>query len=189
MVRMRRWTLAAATAALALWVVAGSVVAADSAVMIAGFAFSPATVTIQVGDSVTWTNDDSTAHTATAGGGAFDTGSLGNGESATVTFDTAGTFAYVCSIHPQMTGSVVAEAAAATPAPTPAPTTAPADGGGGVTITPAPTDTMAAEAAEDDRTSLAVTVALAALGIVMLVGTFIADRRFRARVEIEPKGR
>jgi plastocyanin len=183
MVRMRRWTLAAATAALALWMVAGSVVAADSAVAIAGFSFSPATVTIQVGDSVTWTNQDSTAHTATGSGG-FDTGSLGNGESAAVTFDTAGTFAYVCSIHPQMSGTVVVEAAAATPAPT-----TPADGGGGVTITPAPTDTMATEASEEDGATLAITVALAALGIVMLVGTFIADRRFRARVEIEPKRR
>jgi hypothetical protein len=127
---------------------------------------------------VTWSNEDPTPHTAT--GGAFDTGNLGTGASATVTFDTAGTFDYVCTIHPQMAGTVVVEAAAATPAPTPAPTTAPTDGGGGGgTITPAPTDTMAAEAAEEDRASLAVTIALAALGVVMLVGTFIADRRFR----------
>jgi plastocyanin len=187
MVRMRRWTLAAATAALALWVVAGSVVAADSAVTIANFEFDPASVTIQVGDSVTWTNQDSTAHTAT--GASFDTGNLGNGESGTVTFDTEGSFDYVCTIHPTMTGTVVVEAAAATPAPTTAPTTAPTDGGGGVTITPAPTDTMAAEATEEDRASLAVTLTLAALGVLMLVGTFIADRRFRASVEIDPKRR
>ena len=104
MVRMRRWRLAAATAALTMWIAASTVLAADSSVTIAGFAFAPATVTIQVGDSVTWTNEDSTPHTATAGDGSFDTGQLANGDSEAVTFDTAGTFAYVCSIHPQMTG-------------------------------------------------------------------------------------
>jgi plastocyanin len=160
--------------------VATAVQAADSSVTIANFAFDPATVTIEVGDSVTWTNQDSEAHTATAGDGSFDTGQLGNGESATVTFDTAGTFAYLCSIHPQMTGSVVVEAAAATAAPTAAAPTAEAPAGGGATITPAPTDTAATTAGED-RASLAVTLVLAALGVVMLVGTVVADRRFRAR--------
>jgi plastocyanin len=177
MVRMRRWTLAAATAALAAAITAGAVVAADTAVTIAGFAFDPATVTIQVGDSVTWTNQDSTAHTATAGDGSFDTGNIGNGASATVTFDTAGTFAYACSIHPTMTGTVVVEAAAATPAPTAAPSD-----GAAAPITPVPTDTLSAATTEEDA-SMAVTLALAALGLVMLIGTFVADRRFRARDE------
>lgn len=175
MVRIRRWTLAAATAALMTWIAASTVLAADSAVSIARFAFDPATVTIQVDDSVTWTNQDSVAHTATAGDGSFDTGPIANGASDTVTFDTAGTFAYICSIHPQMTGSVVVEAAAATPAPTPAPTT-----GGGVTITPAPTDTV--PGANDTAGAYSeVAWALAILGVVMLVGSLIADRRFRAR--------
>src|SRR5688572_6919406 len=179
MVRMRRWTLAAATAALMTWIAASSVLAADSAVTIAGFAFDPATVTIQVGDSVTWTNEDSAPHTATAGDGSFDTGQLAQGDSEAVTFDTAGTFAYVCSIHPQMTGSVVVEAAAATPAPTDAPTSAPTSGGG-ATITPAPTDAEPGGLDEGGAYS-AVAWALAILGVVMLVGTLVADRRFRAR--------
>jgi len=170
MVRMRRWTLAAATAALMTWIAASSVLAADSAVTIAGFAFDPATVTIQVGDSVTWTNEDSAPHTATAGDGSFDTGQLATGDSETVTFDTAGTFAYICSIHPQMTGSVVVEAAGGTAAPTT---------GGGVTITPAPTDTE--PGAGDAGAYAAVAWALAALGVAMLVGTLVAERRFRAR--------
>ena len=168
MVRMRRWTLAAATAALMTWIAAGSVLAADSPVSIAGFAFDPATVTIQVGDSVTWTNTDSAAHTATAGDGSFDTGQLADGASETVTFDTAGTFDYICTIHPQMAGSVVVEAAAA---PT-------ADGG--ATITPAPTDTDPG-AGDAAAAFSAVAWALAVLGVVMLVGTLVADRRFRAR--------
>jgi len=113
---------------------------------------------------VTWTNEDAIDHTATGSG--FDTEPLGTGESSTITFDTAGTFAYVCSIHPTMTGSIVVEAA----------------GGAAAPITPAPTDTLEARPAEDPAAS-AVTIALAAAGIVMLVGTFVADRRFRRRVD------
>jgi plastocyanin len=176
MERIRRVVLVAASVALASWMAAGSVMAADESVTIAGFAFDPATVTVNVGDSVTWTNQDSTAHTATAGDGSFDTGSIGAGQTATVTFDSAGTFAYVCSIHPQMAGTVTVQAAAATPEPTAAPTT----GGGGATITPAPTDTLAATSDEDLAES-AVAIALAALGVLMLIGTFLADRRFRRR--------
>lgn len=175
--RIRRFTLVSASVAMATWMAAGAVLAADGSVTIANFAFDPATVTVNVGDSVTWTNQDSTAHTATAGGGSFDTGSIGAGQTATVTFDTAGTFAYVCSIHPQMAGTVVVQGAAATPAPTAAPTT-----GGGVTITPAPTDTVATTADEDLASSV-VAIALAALGVLMLVGTFVADRRYRERRE------
>ena len=125
MARMRRWMTAATTVALAAWLVAGPVQAADSGVTIANFAFDPATVTIQVGDVVTWTNQDSVAHTATADDGSFDTGQLANGAFETVPFNTAGTFAYVCSIHAQMTGTIVVEAA-----------------GGGTETTPAPTDAV-----------------------------------------------
>ena len=171
MVRMRRWTLAAVIAALAASMACGAVLAADNAVTIAGFAFDPATVTIQVGDTVTWTNEASVAHTATAGDGSFDTGNIGPGTTATVTFDTAGTFAYHCSIHRTMTATVVVEGAATNPTPTI---------GDAVSITPAPTDTLSAPDAEDGG-SVAVTIALATLGLIMLVGTFVADRRFRGR--------
>jgi plastocyanin len=173
--RIRRLMLVVASVAVATWMAAGAVLAADGSVSIANLAFDPATVTVNVGDSVTWTNQDSLPHTATAGDASFDTGSIGAGQTATVTFDTAGTFAYICSIHPQMAGTVVVQGAAATPAPTAAPTT-----GGGVTITPAPTDTLAATA-DEDLASTAVAIALAALGVLMLVGTYVADRRFRTR--------
>lgn len=68
------------------------------------FSFSPATVTIGVGDSVTWTNNGQQDHTATGSG--FDTGTVPPGGSASETFNSAGNFPYVCSFHPQMKGTV-----------------------------------------------------------------------------------
>lgn len=115
------WVLAAgsALAATLLLAATGSAAAAGHDVTISGFAFGPASVNVNVGDTVTWTNQDGVTHTATAAGGAFNTGPIANGESATVTFDQAGTFTYHCSIHPSMTGTVVvAGAIAATPRPT-----------------------------------------------------------------------
>jgi plastocyanin len=68
--------------------------------------FAPAQVTINVGDKVTWTNQDmGISHTVTADQGAFDR-SLPAGQSISITFSTPGTFAYHCSIHPVMTGTV-----------------------------------------------------------------------------------
>ena len=72
------------------------------------FAFEPKTVTIKVGQTVTWTNQDSVTHTVTGDGG-IDSGDLSKGESYSKTFDTAGTFNYHCSIHPSMTGQVIVE--------------------------------------------------------------------------------
>jgi plastocyanin len=92
------------------------------AVTIADFAFSPASLTINVGDTVTWTNQDSATHTATATGGAFDTGDIVQGASASFTFDTAGTFDYICSIHPQMTGVIIVQEAGGQPTATEPPT-------------------------------------------------------------------
>ena len=93
--------------------------AATHAVSIADFAFAPATLTITVGDTVTWTNEDPLVHTATSTSGAFDTGDLGQGESSSVTFTTPGTYPYLCAPHPDMTGQVIVLAAAATPTPAP----------------------------------------------------------------------
>ena len=89
--------------------------AANTAVDIAGFAFAPRTVTVHVGDTVTWSNADARSHTATADDGSFDTGTISNGASKSVTFSTAGTFAYHCSIHPQMTATVVVQVGALPP--------------------------------------------------------------------------
>jgi plastocyanin len=79
------------------------------------FLFSPATVSINVGDSVTWTNSGSEPHNAVADDGSFETAILENGDSETVTFDDAGSFSYICSIHPEMKGTVdVSEETSAT---------------------------------------------------------------------------
>ena len=85
--------------------------AASTGVTIKDFDFGPASVTINVGDTVTWTNQGPTGHTATANDGAFDTGLLDAGQSGSHTFDTAGTFAYICTPHPNMKGTVVVQGA------------------------------------------------------------------------------
>ena len=117
----RRGALALLLAALILFVL-GSIEmarAATHAVTIADFAFSPPMLTITAGDTVTWTNEDPVIHTATSATGAFDSGDLAQGASFSFTFTTPGTYAYVCTPHPDMTGQIVVQAAA--PAVTPRP--------------------------------------------------------------------
>ncbi|OBF73533.1 amidase [Mycobacterium sp. 852002-51613_SCH5001154] len=76
-------------------------------VNIDGFAFAPATLTVPVGTTVTWTNRDEEPHTVAASDGSFHSPGMGTGATFTHTFSDAGTFDYVCSIHPMMRGSVV----------------------------------------------------------------------------------
>jgi plastocyanin len=77
-------------------------------VRIVSYKFAPPTVLLKRGGTITFTNRDPTAHTATADAGpTFDTGSLQQGQSKTIRFSTAGTFAYHCQFHAFMTGSVV----------------------------------------------------------------------------------
>jgi hypothetical protein len=68
--------------------------------------FSPASVSIAVGDTVTWTNNGQAPHNATADDGSFKTPTLNHGQSASHTFTQAGTFSYICTIHPQMKGTI-----------------------------------------------------------------------------------
>jgi plastocyanin len=80
-------------------------------VTMADFSFSPATITVDEGDTVTWTNSGpDEPHTATGDG--FDTGEVAVDSSGSVTFSQAGDFSYVCTLHPQMTGTVRVLAAA-----------------------------------------------------------------------------
>jgi len=80
---------------------------ASDAVTIQNFAFSPATVTIKAGTTLTWTNRDQDPHTVSAMSGAFHSPTLNTGQSYQYTFTTPGRFDYLCTIHPFMTATVV----------------------------------------------------------------------------------
>lgn len=98
-------------------------------VSMAGEVFRPSTVTLAPGGSIAWRNDDDRAHTVSATNDAFDSGILSPGQAYSRTFPTAGTYPYLCLIHPKMTGTVVVAAPGTTPpppAPTPVPTPSPA---------------------------------------------------------------
>ena len=75
-------------------------------VEIVDFAYDPDPVTIEEGGKVIWQNEDSEPHTATADDGSFDTGTLEEGKLKSETFKEAGTYSYICSIHPDMHGTV-----------------------------------------------------------------------------------
>jgi len=83
--------------------------ASGTEVTIADFAFDPGDLTVSVGDTVTWTNDDDTEHTVTSDDDAFDSGDISGGDTFEQTFDEAGEFAYHCSIHSQMSGTITVE--------------------------------------------------------------------------------
>ncbi len=87
----------------------GGDAAGGTSVSIVSFAFDPASVTIDAGTTVTWTNNDTVPHTVTATDGSFNSGNLNPGESFSFTFDEAGTFDYICNYHPNMTGTVIVD--------------------------------------------------------------------------------
>jgi plastocyanin len=82
---------------------------ATMAVKIDNFSFSPATLTVPVGTTVIWTNQDDIPHTvvSTDDPRAFRSKVLDTDEKFSYTFTKAGTFAYFCSVHPKMTGTVL----------------------------------------------------------------------------------
>jgi plastocyanin len=134
--------LAVPLAGLSRFALNQDVQAADVAVTIMNFKFDPTPLTIPVGTTVVWTNQDTAPHTATSDPGSaftFDTGMLQKGQSGKITFNQPGTFTYFCSVHPNMHGTVTvtqasgsttttttAPSASAIPAATAAPTAAPA---------------------------------------------------------------
>lgn len=81
--------------------------ATQGTVTIQNFNFSPSTIVINKGDTVTWQNSDAATHHIVADDGSFDLGDVANGATSKHTFDTTGTYAYHCSIHPEMKGTVV----------------------------------------------------------------------------------
>lgn len=75
-------------------------------VSIKSFAFTPATLVVKKGTVIQITNQDSTGHSLTADDGSFDTGVFSSGKTKTLTMETVGEFAYHCTPHPSMTGTI-----------------------------------------------------------------------------------
>jgi len=85
--------------------------AADAGVQIDQYAFLPQRITVKPGTTVTWTNDDDAPHTIASSAKVFKSRPLDTGDKFSFTFTTPGTYAYFCSVHPQMTGTIVVEPA------------------------------------------------------------------------------
>jgi amicyanin len=78
-----------------------------TAVSISDFKFNPATLTVPVGATVTWTNQDEEPHTVAAKDGSFHSPGMDTHATYSFTFSKPGSYDYICSIHPFMTGTVV----------------------------------------------------------------------------------
>ncbi|WP_233841356.1 cupredoxin family copper-binding protein [Dyella sp. 2HG41-7] len=80
------------------------------AIAIQNFAFAPKMLTIPVGTRVTWTNRDEEPHVITSAGAQFvSSKALDTGDTYGVTFSKPGTYAYYCSIHPMMVGTITVQ--------------------------------------------------------------------------------
>jgi plastocyanin len=109
-----RLLLTAAGAAALWWVAAGPVAVAASAtvptiVMAKEFMFAPLSLSVTVGSTVTWTNQDDEPHTVVSDTGAFRSGAIDTNESFSFRFDKPGTYHYACSIHPRMVGTIIVQ--------------------------------------------------------------------------------
>ena len=104
---------------LALLIVAGPVLASSATVRMTEvderYHFSPQSVTVSAGDTVTWRNTTDALHTVTSNsGGELDSSTIGEGDTFSHTFSAVGTFSYHCTVHSYMMGSVTVLAAGAT---------------------------------------------------------------------------
>lgn len=82
--------------------------AQDHKVTIDNFTFSPAQISVKVGDTVTWTNHDDIPHTVVSAG-KFRSQALDTDNSFSFTFASSGDYTYFCSLHPHMTGTIKVE--------------------------------------------------------------------------------
>ena len=113
---MKAAMTAGALGALVGAMLAGGVLLADaqsqtSAIAIDNFTFNPQTVTVKAGTTITWTNKDDIPHAVAAVGKQFKSKVMDTDNSYSFTFTTPGSYAYFCSLHPHMTGTIVVEAA------------------------------------------------------------------------------
>jgi plastocyanin/uncharacterized membrane protein len=85
---------------------AGPTAPADTSVRMAGSRFEPSTLTIAVGETARWFNDDALPHTVSATDGSWESGNLAPGQAFEHRFDAAGSYPYLCRYHPGMTGTI-----------------------------------------------------------------------------------
>jgi plastocyanin len=78
-------------------------------VTIKDFMFSPTSLTVKAGSTVTWTNEDDEPHTVVSDDKLFRSGSLDTNDSFKFKFDKTGTYHFTCSIHPRMLGTIVVQ--------------------------------------------------------------------------------
>ncbi len=81
----------------------------NAEVKIDNFSFTPATLTVTVGTTVTWTNRDDIPHTVVSTDGVFQSKVRDTDEKFSYTFTRPGTYPYYCSVHPKMTGKIVVQ--------------------------------------------------------------------------------
>jgi amicyanin len=120
----------AAPAAPATPAAAAPAAAGGTTVMIMNYAFSPASVTVNAGTTVTWTNQDAAAHNVVVSSGpeTFSSPTLQTGQSFSFTFTKAGTYSYYCAIHPEMKATVTVNGTSQPPPTSPPPSTPPSSG-------------------------------------------------------------
>ncbi len=156
-------TLAASAATTKSKTTVKAAAAVTKEVMIQNYKYTPAALTVAVGDTVKWTNMDTAPHTVTVTSGPvkFNSGNLAKGESFSYTFTKPGTYAYYCAVHPDMTAKVTVTGSPTTPTPTPTtpkPTTPAPTPTTPVPTTPTPTPTMPPMGGGDVCTGLESTV-------------------------------
>jgi plastocyanin len=148
---------------------------ASASVSIGDNFYTPASVSVAVGDTVTWTNNGQAQHSATADDGSFDTGVFGPGGSRSHTFNRAGSFSYFCTVHGQAQSGTVRVLAASSGG---------GNGGGSAASSGAGTseaDAVASPDAAGTSSSLAATgleaLGLAAIGLALFASGIALRRR------------
>ncbi|MGW7531009.1 cupredoxin domain-containing protein [Amycolatopsis sp. NPDC054798] len=181
---------------------APSAAAATQTVMMQDYAYSPASLTVHVGDTVTWIQHDTAPHdvVTTSSPVSFRSPQLSQGQSWSYTFRAAGTYSYYCSVHPDMRAQVIVQPAAPTqppptrasaPAPVPRPVTTPSRTAVAVPVAPtqsavtstvpsqpsaaaaAPAPTTAATVAQAATTSLNPQLLVAGLVTAVAIGCLL----------------
>lgn len=99
----------AALTCIAAWNASAAGTPSATVVVAKDFMFSPSTLTVPAGSTVTWTNHDEEPHTVVSDTGVFRSGAMDTNDSFSFKFDKPGTFHFICSIHPQMVGTIVVQ--------------------------------------------------------------------------------